>query len=601
MPPRSGPPKPRSKSQGAPFLDPLRLTMAAIDRIRGVAEKSGRLDRMGLPLGDDARAVLVALEPRLPESYLAALREHQSFAGDEELYAPDRIRVALDEVTRLGFDAARYFPIGALHGATVAFDRGVEAQPAEWAVVALRGGGSVGALADSFAHWMDAIADEREEQLAFALSMPDRLSRILVELGFRPSPDRIVYHVDTSDEDALALLLGARAMREARGASGRLFDATGRAHLTFDAFDFSLIVALRVGERVFTADDVFRWFRAFRDEDLMGREGGGPPSHPDRVRDMRRADPEIAAPLRGAFAMHAMPLPGRELIGGAGLHADAFFAVARSREGHSVVYTVEQGKLKRAQRTAEAVHHVHVTASGELWATGETQAIRFAGGSAKAFPIRALNHRAPRGIVGDQPLVWGPDFVAGFDGDRFPPFQPQPALTSEEEVRGLVARGGAVYMLVVGEMVGAVACFDGTAWLPVTEEHMMDGDLVAIDADDSARYVLDARGQVFRSELGMPRALPLNFGHEAFVQDSRERRPLYDVKATAWGFVFATNGGIICSRDEDTVFYEAPNTDAPARVERLGTEPDSPLLVAIGPHLWVWDGGVPTIVDTRKW
>lgn len=607
-PPRSHRPRPRGKSRDVPFLDPVRLAVAAMDRIRSVAKKSGRIERMGLPISAEARAEVLALEPSIPPSYLAALAEHATVGGSEIFYGPDAIRAAMRDLPRRGADAARYFPFGELHGGIVSFDRvpredSQAAPPGEWAVVALHPSGRVDPISETFAHWLDSIADEREEQIAFALSLPDPLLRVLTDLGFRPNVERIRYLLDSSDEEALTMLLGARAMREASGTSGRLYDATGKAHLVLDAYDFSLTVTLRVGERVFQADEVFRWLRSFRDEDLLGRhDANAAPSHIDRVRDLRKAEPEAATAIRGTFAMHALPAPDREFVSGAGGSADMFWVAARAREGYSLLYTVEKGTLRRAQRSPHTIHRLHMTQHGELWASGDTHAIRFAGGSAKAYLIRSAESSAPRGIVGDQPIIWGSDFVAGFDGDRFGPFEPQPQLTPpDEQVRGVVTRGHEVFMLVCGELVGAVAWFDGTRWVPIEEAQMIDGDLVALDSDDHARYVLVADGQVLRVEIGMARAIPLPFGSEAFVTDARERRPLFDVKITAWGVVFATAGGIICCRDDDTTFYEAPNCDATARLERLGNEADSPLLACVGPHLWVWDGGVPTIVDTRKW
>jgi hypothetical protein len=131
---------------------------------------------------------------------------------------------------------------------------------------------------------------------------------------------------------------------------------------------------------------------------------------------------------------------------------------------------------------------------------------------------------------------------------------------------------------------------------------VLEGDLCALDDDDDARYVLTRDAELYRCDSEATRAVALPLQHEAFMTTTGERRPLVDAKVTAWGLVFATTGGIIvCPSNEDPIFYEAPNADTSARISRLGAETDAPLLVTIGAHLWVWDGGVPTVVDTRTW
>ena len=72
----------------------------------------------------------------------------------------------------------------------------------------------------------------------------------------------------------------------------------GRASLSLNLDEFSLAVSVRTGIYVFEAEDVFRWLRYFRDENFFG-ESTKEPSHPDAVRDLRKAPREAAAMRRG--------------------------------------------------------------------------------------------------------------------------------------------------------------------------------------------------------------------------------------------------------------------------------------------------------------
>jgi hypothetical protein len=169
-----------------------------------------------------------------------------------------------------GEEAMRYAPFcrGSEH--VVCFDKGggkrlVSAMrhQGELPIVEWRDG-SASPVAAHFGEWLDSIADEREDAVETAAMMPQRLKRLLYELGFRFEYP-VVGRVETGDSAAILELIGSQLARTVTGDVDRLFDATGKALLTLNVDEFTLTATLRTGTYTFEAEDVFRWLRTFRD------------------------------------------------------------------------------------------------------------------------------------------------------------------------------------------------------------------------------------------------------------------------------------------------------------------------------------------------
>ncbi len=159
--------------------------------------------------------------------------------------------------------------------------------------------GSANPIAAHFGEWLDMVADAREESVESAAKMPQRLKRLLYELGFRFEYP-VVGRLETGDVDAVLQLIGDELAATARGDVDRLFDSSGKASLTLNVDEFTLALSLRTGIYVFEAEDVFRWLRHFRDENFFS-DVVTVPSHADNVRDLRRASREPPLVQRGVM------------------------------------------------------------------------------------------------------------------------------------------------------------------------------------------------------------------------------------------------------------------------------------------------------------
>ena len=87
--------------------------------------------------------------------------------------------------------------------------------------------GSANPVAAHFGEWLDMVADAREESVESAAKMPQRLKRLLYELGFRFEYP-VVGRLETGDVDAVVELIGSELARNVRGDVDRIFDSSGK-------------------------------------------------------------------------------------------------------------------------------------------------------------------------------------------------------------------------------------------------------------------------------------------------------------------------------------------------------------------------------------
>src|SRR6185503_21036459 len=91
--------------------------------------------------------------------------------------------------------------------------------------------GSSNPIAAHFGEWFDMVADAREESVESAAKMPQRLKRLLYELGFRFEYP-VVVRLETGDADAIVELIGTDLAHTVRADVDRLFDSSGKASVT---------------------------------------------------------------------------------------------------------------------------------------------------------------------------------------------------------------------------------------------------------------------------------------------------------------------------------------------------------------------------------
>src|SRR5262249_55541672 len=115
--------------------------------------------------------------------------------------------------------------------------------------------GTAHPIAAHFGEWLDTIADAREESVESAAKLPQRLKRLLYELGFRFEYP-VVGRLETGDADAIVELIGGELAHTVRADLDRLFDSSGKASLTLNVDEFTIAVSLRTGIYVFEAEDV---------------------------------------------------------------------------------------------------------------------------------------------------------------------------------------------------------------------------------------------------------------------------------------------------------------------------------------------------------
>jgi hypothetical protein len=616
--------------KGKLTVDPTRLALAALERIRSVLVRKGHADKIGAPATMRELAARASyLGVALPPSYSATVRIASRFGEPEKLLTAAEMRSGFDETiapraTRP--DAERLAPFARLGDRSFAcFDRAATADDGELAVVDWTDG-IVRPRARHFAEWLDQVADVREEALTAAADIPDNLRDLLVALGFN-FDDPIVGRIETGDTEAIEVLLGPTRAREVRGDAGRLFDSSGKASLTLNLDEFTLAVALRTGLFVFEPEDVFRWLRWFRDESFFG-EPTRIASHAERVRDLRRAPREPPLVLRGALEVASLPARRHHFRAAAGRSADDFYLLGRtgstSERSPSLLLHVVDGQIRGAHSLDEPLTHLHVASDGTVWGLSHAGvALRFADGVARAFPLSRRGRGAARwygiGGTGSRVFVWGAGALLEFAGDGFAPFEPGAELEEHETVVAVAPQGKAISMLVVGDGLGAVARFDGRKWLPIDEGHVIEGQLVDLDVWRGIGIVLARSGEVWRVDEGAPRPVIWDTRHPAFLADSGAPRTTYAVRGFDGGALLASDGGVIAVGSGDPVFHAADRsaTAEPARLTRVGagggvkSEADRrPGVVALcGPNAWIWAYGTEAadvrdafwVIDARDW
>jgi hypothetical protein len=592
-------------------MDPTRVALAAVERLRALYARTHREERLGGATSMRELAQRAALLGRaLPPSYVATARILSSIDGPEKLFNSDDMALAIggiaEHVPR--GDSKRYLPFATLEGGElVSFDRLAHPEDGELPVVVIAKAQGPRPLARHFGDWLDDVADVREEQIEKAAVLPASLRRLLIDLGFR-FDDPIVGRLETGDVAAIEELLGPERLRDVRGGPDRLFDTSGQASLTLSVDEFSLAVSLRTGIFVFEADEVFRWLRTFRDENFFG-DSSRPPSHPDAVRDLRRAPREPPLVLRGVIEVRCLPARRHTFRSASGRSADDFHLLGRtgstSDRAPSIILHVVRGQVLGAEAAGEPLNDIYVTPSGTIWGLSLSgTAIRFEDGDTVAYPLQRPTRGRPWwygiGGEGDRVLVWGAGALLEFTGDAFVPFEPYADLSDGEAVLSLRVSGSEITMLVSGDRVGAVARFDGQKWLAISETAVIEGMLADLDVWRGIGIVLGRAGDVWRVEEGPPRPVVWDKRQQAFVGEDASPRPTFFVRGYDGGALVASDGGTIAVGTGEPIFYSA-GMRGPSRLARVGSDRDAGIVALCGPNAWLWKNGAFEVLDVREW
>jgi hypothetical protein len=594
-------------------VDPTRLSLAALDRIKTVLVKTGHAERIGEPATMRelvARGNLLGLS--LPPSYSSTVRVASKIGEPEILLDSAEMAAAQGEIVggRTGSEGERYVPFCRSGEALLCFDRRAPAHNEELPVIEWSGG-LARPRARHFGEWLDQVADQRDESVEHAASIPARLKQLLLDLGFRFDYP-VVGRLETGDVRAIEELVGLDRSREIRGDVDRLFDSSGKASLTLNLDEFTVAVSLRTGIFVFEAEDIFRWLRYFRDENFFG-EQHREPAHPDQVRDLRKAGREAPLILRGVMEMSCRPAKRHTFRAASGISASDFYVLGRTgstaEHAPSLILHIVDGVVSTAHALDEPLNDLLVLSDGTMWGLGQSTAIRFVAGTARAYPL----HRPTAGRTwwygmgggADRVLVWGAGALLEFDGNGFNPFAPEAGLDTTEGVVALCGQGRNIAMLVCGdEHMGAVARFDGIVWAPITESQVIEGNLADLDVWRGVTMVLDRNGTAWRIEGGTPRKAVWDYKHQAFSTEAGSMRPAYAIRGFDGGSVVASDGGVIVVGAGDPVFHAATGSRDEGRLARVGAsraDGDVGIVAMVGPHVWIYKGGSFQVVDLGEW
>lgn len=630
---RKTPLKKRGSIRPRSNVDPTRVALAALERIKTVLVKSGRQDRLGPPLSmKDLATQAQFLGTELPPSYVAAMRVASRIGEPDTFLVPrEMVRESEQIVAYGGEEAKRYAPFCRTDEAVLCFDKGGEEakkSPAvkhegELPIIEWRDG-NANPIAAHFGEWLDGVADAREESVESAAKMPQRLKRLLYELGFRFEYP-VVGRLETGDVAAIEHLIGKELARNVRADVDRLFDSSGKASLTLNVDEFTLAVSLRTGIFVFEAQDVFRWLRWFRDENFFSdtvRE----PTHADNVRDLRRAPREPPIVQRGVMFVPIAPAARHVFRAASGVASNDFYLLGRtastSERAPSIILHVVEGVVASEHRVDEPLNDLYVARDGTMWGLTTTHAVRFTGGRVQSYPLTRPTTGRPWwygiGGGGDRVLVWGAGALLEFDGAGFPSFEPDAMLDDSESVVALAAQGLRIAMLVVGDRMGAVARFDSSQWLPIGEDQVIEASLADLDWWRGTAYVLDRDGGIWQVDEGPPRPIHYSAHHQAFTAENGAPRALHGIRAYDGGVLLASDGGVVAldegadpifhaavhkgqpSRDPVRLVRVAPRVDMNRRPDR--SEPNETGIAALsGPNVWVWRNGNFQVIDMREW
>jgi hypothetical protein len=422
-------------------------------------------------------------------------------------------------------------------------------------------------------------AKKRAQARKAVASVPQALRDVLLSLGF-VFDDPMTGRLETGDVEAVELLIGRARAVEVRAEHGRLFGPSGRAAMTVSLDDLTMAVVLGDGTSRFEPEDVFRWLRWFRDANFFGESQE--PTHPDRVRDLRRAPreaPLVPLVVRGVMRVPCLPAQRHQFRAAAGLSADDFYVMGRTASTRdrspSLLLHVVCGRVRAAHSLEEALTHLHVTDEGTVWGLSHSgAAMRFAEGVAWPYPlVRPGRRGASRwyGMAGSgsRVFVFGAGALLELQGDRFVPFQPQPELEHHETVVAVHAQGDQLWMLVCGNGVGAVAHFDGTRWLPIADEQEVEGQLVDLDVWRGVSMVLARSGEVWQVESGAPRAAPTPVRWDrrqpAFASEDGAPRGAHAIRGYDGGVLLASDGGVLAVGAGEPLFHAATSWSDDAR------------------------------------
>lgn len=608
-------------------VDPTRAALAALDRIRHVLVQSGYDDRLGEPLTMSelaAQAQFLGME--LPPSYVAAMRV-ASKIGEPDVFldSAEMAREAATIIAAGGDEASRYAPFCIAHGRAVCFDKAggasrilnVPRQDGELPVVEWHAGQAF-PVAAHFGEWLDAVADAREEAVETAAArIPPPLKRLLYELGFRFEYP-LIGTVETGDVNAVEALIGPALARDARGDVDRLFDATGKATLTLNVDEYTLVVTLRTGAFLYEAEEVFRWFRQFRNENFFGDGSSVETTSSDTVRDLRRAPREAPLVQRGVLEVPSLEAKAHTFHAASGASGSDFYLLARPKDGTdgSVILHVVEGVIATHRKVSAPLVDLLVDRDGAMWGLTESHAINLTGGSTRTFALGRTGRGSPRwfgiGAASGRVVVWGAGTLLEFDGNAFVPFEPDAMLDESESVVALVTHGPRISMAVCGDRMGAVARYDGMGWQAIGEDQVVDAALVDLDVWRGAAYVLDRTGGLWKAERGAPRPVGLRTRSAAFLTDAGVPRQLFAVRAFDGGLLLASEGGVVATGNAEPVFHAIAGGAQPVRLARLGAmnagggpaaDPNgtSDILALGGSHVWLFREGAFEAVDMSEW
>lgn len=598
----SAPPTRRSKVD----VSPVRVALAAVRRIREVGYRLGSSRHVDQGVGAKELAAREAVIGRqLPPSYVAVVRHVTDLGPPDELLDAGAMTMKVAELRRSPA-GARYLPFATSGGKLLCFDSRGEATRAdgELAVVAFTKGYGT-PVARSFAEWLDAVADRREERLAAAANVPPRLKKLLRELGFSFAGG-LSAQIETADSDAVELLVGEDVVDELL-ANGSLYDSTGKALLLLQLDDFSMRVRLREGFVDVGAEHVFPWLRSFRDEDFFaplaelgsGTDLENEPTQtrlPDHVRDLQRAERREPPRTQGSVALLPLAAQHHTFLDATGSESEGVYLLGRVNGSlRSLILRIDGTTVVGARYVDEPLTRLHLTDDGALWAMGGTYAHRFYGFEQERFglvrPTEGATNWLDIGGIGDRVLVWGAGALLGFDGKGFSPFVPDLALHPLETVLAVQLRGERISALVVREKFGAIAHFDGVSWLPIAEESLVAGTPTDLHTFAGQEWVLEGQSVVYtQSESGAPRPVAFSRSAPAFTDASGRPRPFFDLLPGRSGLLLSSLGGFLFAptRGEPS-FFRGHGEHLRGRLVRI--EECRLTLALLGGAVWVHEAG----------
>lgn len=605
-------------------VSPIRMALAAARRIRDVGfrlqrarpRESSEPPRSSRPLegvlvdegvGSKELTAREAVAGRqLPPSYVAVVRHVTALGEPEELFDAVAMSVHVAEL-RLHPSGTRYLPFARSEGKLLCFDlRGDSAKgEGELPVVAWNKGYGV-PVARSFAEWLDALADRRQDQHATASNVPPRLKKLLTELGFEFLRG-LAAELETADSDAVEALVGEEVVDQLL-ADGPLYDSTGKALLQLHLDDFSMRVRLREGFVEVLAEHVFPWLRTFRDEDFFAPLAGAEADDddlenqvtqiqlPSHVRDLRRADPRPPPRQHGEVKLLSLGAQRHELLDATGSGQQDMHLLGRVQgSNRSLLLRVEGTRITAARYVDEPLSRVHLAEDGALWALGGSHAYRYHGLEQERFalarPTEGASHWLDIGGAGERPLVWGAGALLCFDGTRFAPFAPDLSLEPSETVLAVEANADRLAVLVAREGCAAVAHFDGVAWLPIAEESLVAGAPIDLRTFAGQNWMLDRHGALYtQSGNDAPRPVPFARTSPAFFESDGKARRLFEVQPGRSGLLLSSQGGFLFAPTvAEATFYRGQNERARGRLCRIGVS--GATLALLGGAAWLHAGG----------